>query len=366
MGELTLSTRWIVAPNLPDRKFVHKYEYDSHNRLLNLTYPDNEKVSYFYDLGGNLVKMSSEHKGQNYTFIKQIVYDEFEQRTAIKYGNNRVNTYSYDPVLRRLSAMSAKQANNSYMLHNVYEYDFVGNITQLENMAGTVNNKMGGTYIYNYTYDQLNRLKTANGGFTGFTGTPAPNFGDLSANFTLAMEYDNLHNITTKNQSHSKNNQVFEPNTYENGYTYSQTKPHQLEKIVNGATQEAEHFFYDANGNLHKYHNDQGEERAYFWDEQNRLRSAVIDGGKMMHCIYDASGERTLKAQSEYQGVFENGAPTDGGASMDSYTTYPSPYLTIAPNSVYTKHYYAGTQRVASRPAGKADFPDLTFSTQLD
>ena len=93
------------------------------------------------------------------------------------------------------------------------------------------------------------------------------------------------------------------------------------------------------------------DEKLYFWDEANRLRSTVVDGGKLIHNIYDASGERTLKAHSEYQGVFENGTPTDGGATLSSYTTYPSPYLTLAQNATYTKHYYAGTQRIASKPA---------------
>src|SRR5690606_26824073 len=92
-----------------------------------------------------------------------------------------------------------------------------------------------------------------------------------------------------------------------------------------------------------------------FWDEANRLRSAVLNGGKMMHYIYDASGERTLKAQTEYQGVFENGIPTDEGSTLNSYTTYPSPFITISPDNNYTNHYYAGSQRIASKPVGKAN-----------
>ena len=70
--------------------------------------------------------------------------------------------------------------------------------------------------------------------------------------------------------------------------------------------------------------------------------------------IYDAGGERVLKAEGEYQQIFENGEPGDGGVSLNNYTTYPSPYMTIAPNKVYTKHYFAGTQRVASKPEGNA------------
>lgn len=176
--------------------------------------------------------MGSEYKGQDYTFIKQIVYDKFEQRTAVKYGNNTVNTYNYDNKLRRLKRMTATQSNNSIMLDNNYKFDFTGNITQLKNTAAPAANLMGGTYTFNYTYDRFNRLTKADGNFSGYSGTPAPTFGDLSAGFTLKMKYDELHNITQKVQTHIKNDQIFEPNNYKNKYTYSQTRPHQLEKLA--------------------------------------------------------------------------------------------------------------------------------------
>jgi hypothetical protein len=36
-------------------------------------------------------------------------------------------------------------------------------------------------------------------------------------------------------------------------------------------------------------------------------------------------------------------------AEIENYTTYPSPLLTINPEGNYTKHYFAGTQRIASK-----------------
>lgn len=248
------------------------------------------------------------------------------------------------------------------MLDNDYTYDYVGNITQLINTAVPVANKMGGNYTFNYQYDKLNRLASANGSFSGYSGSGTPTFGDLSANFSLNMQYDNLHNITQKTQNHNKNNAVQEANTYANVYNYSQSKPHQLTTIQNGAATES--FVYDANGNL-KEHNSE-DDWLYFWDESNRLRSAVLNEGKMMHYIYDSGGERTLKAITEYHGIFENGTPADGGATLGSYTTYPSPYITIAPNKVYTKHYFAGTQRVASKPAGLADIFEISLTSEFD
>jgi RHS repeat-associated protein len=39
----------------------------------------------------------------------------------------------------------------------------------------------------------------------------------------------------------------------------------------------------------------------------------------------------------------------DPNIVFDSYTTYPSAFLVIDPNGIYSKHYYAGTQRIVSR-----------------
>src|SRR5690606_20057620 len=72
------------------------------------------------------------------------------------------------------------------------------------------------------------------------------------------------------------------------------------------------------------------------------------------------------KASAEYQALFENGTPTDEGVTLGAYTTYPSPYMTINSSSVYTKHYFAGSQRVASKPGGNANLFSAGFATEFD
>src|SRR5690554_2790111 len=181
--------------------------------------------------------MKGQNQTQDYYYIKQITYDLFEQRTAIKHGNNTVNLYTYDEELWRLESMTAQQVNSTVLFQNDYTYDYAGNITELQNSAVAVANKMGGSYSFSYEYDKFNRLSEANGSFSGYSGPVAPQLGDLSASFSLQMSYDNLHNITAKTQSHTKNSLTFEPNTYENGYTYLQNRPHQIESITNALTQ---------------------------------------------------------------------------------------------------------------------------------
>jgi RHS repeat-associated protein len=89
----------------------------------------------------------------------------------------------------------------------------------------------------------------------------------------------------------------------------------------------------------------------YFWDESNRLRVVIQDAiANMQHYIYDASGQRILKASSNMEAIYENGMLSDqSSVTLDSYTTYPSAYIVLKGRREYTKHYYAGSQRIASR-----------------
>src|SRR5690625_7472226 len=101
--------------------------------------------------------MSGQKNGQNQKYIRQITYDLFEQRTAIKYGNNIVNTYEYDPKLRRLQNMKTQNSNNIYLNYH-YSYVYICNITKLEYKASSSHNKKVGCFYYNYTYDLITLL----------------------------------------------------------------------------------------------------------------------------------------------------------------------------------------------------------------
>ncbi|WP_322970390.1 hypothetical protein [Faecalibacter sp. LW9] len=262
-----------------------------------------------------------------------------------------MNNYTYSPSLRRLSAMNAKQGNGEAMFDNTYTFDKVGNITQIANSATHLTNGLGGTFNFNYQYDDLNRLSQSTGEWSGkpVSRLETPN----AADFSLEMTYDHLHNIVRKKQNHYDRYIQQENNSYENQYVYQSANSHRLKSIENNGVVTDE-FKYDANGNITLHTTPEGKWN-YFWDEANRLRSSVRDGEMLYHNIFDASGERVLKAESRFQMLYENGTPTDGGVSLESYTTYPSAFLTIGANSIYSKHYYAGTQRVMSRIKGSAN-----------
>lgn len=82
MGEVTKTRRTLIVPNQAIATYVTQWTYDSHNRLLEMIYPDEDKITYSYNLGGQLEKVHG-YKSYGYDYVSKIGYDKFEQRTYI-------------------------------------------------------------------------------------------------------------------------------------------------------------------------------------------------------------------------------------------------------------------------------------------
>ena len=90
-------------------------------------------------------------------------------------------------------------------------------------------------------------------------------------------------------------------------------------------------------------------DRRLCWDEQNRLQG-VKDNRYLSYYQYDAGGDRTYKltGKGELQNISGN---WQYYYLLDNATLYASPYL-VATDRGYTKHYYAESERIASRIGG--------------
>ncbi|MDO5665380.1 MAG: SpvB/TcaC N-terminal domain-containing protein, partial [Bacteroidia bacterium] len=91
-------------------------------------------------------------------------------------------------------------------------------------------------------------------------------------------------------------------------------------------------------------------DRNLYWDEVNRLRTVVDNTqNKMHHYLYDASGERIMKGSGGIEAVYQNGSLVHETAWMGNYKMYPSAYVVLDANGSLTKHYYNGSERIASQ-----------------
>ena len=219
-------------------------------------------------------------------------------------------------------------------MHNEYQYDAVDNILGITNAVdptrGNTNGdkKLGGAFKHSYAYDDLNRLVYASGKAKQASYSMQMTFGRMSEPLTKVQKVDS----TKTAQSYDF--------TYKYEDSNHPTAPTQIGH---------EHYTYDANGNPTLVENDSlGTERRMYWDEDNRL-IVLSDNGKTCRYTYNAAGERIIKSHGDLEGVYINGAPQ--GITFhetEDYTIYPAPIITVTKNR-FTKHYFIGDKRVASK-----------------
>ncbi|MBR4176146.1 MAG: phage integrase SAM-like domain-containing protein [Bacteroidales bacterium] len=85
---------------------------------------------------------------------------------------------------------------------------------------------------------------------------------------------------------------------------------------------------------------------SHLQTEDNRLTN-IVDDGYFSYYAYDHSGERVLKLTGHNTVLDINADDAQFYSYVDEVTLYTSPYL-VANNYGYTKHYYAGTERVCA------------------
>jgi RHS repeat-associated protein len=340
LGEVLKNVRTIVIPQHDEQTYVTEWKYDTWNRLISMVYPDGEQVDYTYNAAGTLRSMSGKKKNATFSYVNQVGYDKFEQRVFLAYGNGTKTTYNYEPDRRRLSNVAAMTKGGRLMMDNVYEYDKVNNIISLKNNAPIPSaNLMGGQSEYTFEYDDMYRLTAAEGSFKGASDQHS---------YTLAMSYNTVGSILQKNQVHRRKDVQQKKTTYNLTYQYGDTQPHAPSHIGHNT------YTYDANGNQTGWTDDaSGQRRTVLWDEENRVR-AIYDNGSLHHYVYDAAGERVLKAKSTGQRIFVNGEWKAGNGQMGNYTVYVNPYIVLKSGG-YTKHYYVEGQRIVSKLGGGWD-----------
>ena len=377
------------------------FEYDPFNRIQSILYPDSERVEYRYNLGGMLKKVTgsvtrkitglvvvapmqntsllqggNEIQGGDiapgiipdpgpieiqtvtlrYPYLDSIVYNKFELKDSVTYGNGTRVRYVYDS-LQRLSHLRSYTASGTKMQDITYTYDNASNITHISNSAGSVSG-LGGRYEGHYTYDNLYRLVAANGYWKNSRDClPFSESMNYTANGRILKKTVNAR-ILNGNHSTTKSSDL--------RYSYA-GYGNQVSSIVDRTQPTiSQSFRWYGNGNVRDWTLLSGIGiqwiRTHTWTEDNRLQT-VADNNWFSYYQYDAGGERTYKLT--WAGSTSN---RSGDRSIyytpDEATLYASPYFVVTPQG-YTKHYYAESERITSQ-LGKGQFADVGTSVVSD
>ena len=365
-----------------------EWTYDSHNRVREIVYPDDEVVTYNYNTGGTLanIRRSIPFVNSNDPLVSSIQYNDLGERTQITYGNGTSTSYTYDNR-RRLEDLSHQFTG--FDITNQYGYDELSNVTSLvtQNPSTSIpgTGELGGPVDYHYTYDNYNRLTAATGRYTG------PN--DLGTNllaqeYTLNMTYDLAHNILSKQQTHvqgavsSVTGAITNPETlfktdykldysgYGQGVNIAQAgttsfgyaQPHAPREIVETpstgtvATTDPKYkkslIDYDANGNqteIRQVVNDAAPTNAtdgvvsqqemvlrkQLWDEEDRLRAVNMNPEEdndhpFAVYTYDVSGQRVVRYIPGRADAKSNANPVSSN-DRDEVMLYPNALVTAKP-----------------------------------
>jgi RHS repeat-associated protein len=403
MGEVTKNLRSVAVAGYSSYWFYTSWTYDSWNRVQEIVYPDEERVMYSYNKAGMLESIKSQISGITgvQDVVSLITYNDLGERKTLKHGNGVTTYYSYD-TRRRLSTIA--HGFTGMDISKQYGYDALSNILSIETLDPQSSlpdsGEIGGPVNHFYTYDNYNRLETAQGNYTGASDQTNPY---LQQGYNLKMEYNPDHTIKRKTQVHTqgltssyggnlsvevpvlKTNYDLQYSDYATGAfvagpsSYGYQQPHAVRTIIEAPAGDSnlvpddprikhKKILYDANGNQKEIKEKVGELeislRKNLWDEENRLIGVDLKPDQVqIHPIsvytYNAGGERTVRYNMDRMDANSN-ATRVGAESRDNIMIYPSGLLmgkvihTIEKGRnvnrmTYTKHYYIGSERISAK-----------------
>lgn len=319
------------------RTFTTQYSFDSVGRMRKIIYPDGETLTYSYDRGGLLTSATGTKEGHTFHYLKDIEYNKYGQRVSISLGNGVKTDYTYDEKTRRLDTLQTYKSVSKKIQNLKYTYDKVGNILSITNTDFyAVHKDDKKTVIQNYTYDDLHRLKTADGTYKRSVWGPDKLDNFYESTFT----YDSIGNILSKNQSNQINSSQglthVKEKSYNNSYMYNPQRPHAVSMTTDENTKDgnghgAFSYKYDSNGNMtQRFSTKNFKYMNLKWNEENRLVETNEGSSKTIY-TYDDQGQR-LKKDGKY------------GESI-----YVNSTFSVKSNWLASKHVFAGKTRIATR-----------------
>lgn len=345
LGNITYSTRVVYLPEHNAAfRFSMDFGYNALGQMMGMRYPDGEYVSYRYR-NGQLRGISTTRSFGNMRktdLIDSLCYDADNNVKYVRYGNGAVEEREVNSITSWLSRSYLYTPFND--LHDItYSYDGVGNISMIEQDVDQVSS-MGSAYMTEYLYDSQNRLVNAN--------MISDDIGDYS-DYSLSYSPSGMMGIKS----------IQSPSLglwygYSKGSNLHRFRNHQLRSVYNIDSNDKLFFAWNQDGQLlATYDSLYDYQRIHIWDEAGQLALFMSRNQAGMY-VYDGTGQRTYKLTGTSWQDRYNAGEESWVAEFDDAVLYVSPYLVVTPRG-YTKHYYNGTERIASRLGDFGDSPTI-------
>ncbi len=319
-------------------------DYDSLDRMISLTYPDNDSISYTYNNRNLLQSIQGGVNGLTRAgaVIENVAYQASAQLGSIAYGNGILTQYGYDPRLRLASITTAPAVDAaSPLIAFAYAFDDASNIkTIYDNRPTSVvptGSPRRNTQVFGY--DDLYRITSAGYAFgapgdTTITGGSInyhyDRIGNMLGQTSTISDTDpltglpvaNLGQMTSGGSAGTANRMGRAPG--------DPPGPHALTQIQSTNSQ-LRIYPYDGNGNMTAI-----DGLTNTWDFKDRLVGA--QNSKMSaQYLYDYTDRRVAK----------NVAYAPGSTNSSLTTLYINKYFEVRENDQPTKFVWNGDTRVA-------------------
>lgn len=237
--------------------FTKTYSYTYYPNGLKKTYTNPENITYTYYYNKNNQLMAVHIPGEG-----QISWAEFSwmvPQTLLLPGGQKISL-KYDDF-QQMEERVLRKADNTELAKAVYEYDLEQNIKKIEKGEG----------IFNYNYDSLHRLTTADSpeGYAANDET---------------FDYDGVGNRVSRT---------------ENGASESQNynQKNQLQAIDSSDNTKDVTYTYNANGHT-ETQTKNGVVTEYIYNHEERLIAVKRDGNTVADYAYNPHGQRVKKSAS--------------------------------------------------------------------
>jgi RHS repeat-associated protein len=262
----------------------YEYKYDGHGRFKEIIDPLENKVTYDYDANSNVTSIDG--TGINCATLNQ----QFE--------HDSLNRLTYHKILKESGVITTRYGYNdaSYLnsitTPNLHQW---GITPTGSGLAGTITDPMGN--VDTNTYDKRGWLKT-------LTETePGPDGKELTNNVinnvvgnpvfigdSVSRDYNYIYN-----QQKQVLDLIRDP---EDGIvTYEYDGLNRLHKVIRhisyegGIKQSETRYEYDANGNLEKIFDYDGNETSYVYDTKDRLKYIFYPGNVSVSITYNGNDQ---------------------------------------------------------------------------
>jgi len=258
------------------------YTYNLSGALVEQTYPSGRIVKNVLDADGDLSQVKSK-KNQNsgfFNYAKSFTYTSAGAVSSMQLGNGKWESAIFNNRLQPTQIALGTVQNGTDKLKLNYSYggtDNNGNVQSQTITVPTVGANTGFTAVQSYTYDSVNRLKSA-----------TENIGTQTWKQTFLYDrYGNRNFDTTNN------------NTTTLG-TCATNVCNPTLSVSNNRFTSGQGYTYDLAGNV--ITDAQG--RTFAYDAENKQKSVSGTGGTIGTYLYDGDGKRVKKVTSTETTIF--------------------------------------------------------------